>query len=198
MSRIKKECDIIDPGKVYSGFEALSVQELSEYESTAFHFTHISTGLELFHLHNNDRENLFAFVFRTPPDDDTGVAHILEHSVLCGSERFPVKDPFVLLLKGSLHTFLNAFTFPDKTVYPASSMVEKDFYNLMVVYGDAVFSPLLKREVLMQEGQHLEYRRPGEQDGRFERVGVVYNEMKGALASAETLVGTWSFRSLFP
>ena len=198
MSRIKKECDIIDPGKVYSGFEALSVQELSEYESTAFHFTHISTGLELFHLHNNDRENLFAFVFRTPPDDDTGVAHILEHSVLCGSERFPVKDPFVLLLKGSLHTFLNAFTFPDKTVYPASSMVEKDFYNLMVVYGDAVFFPLLKREVLMQEGQHLEYRRPGEQDGRFERVGVVYNEMKGALASAETLVGTWSFRSLFP
>ncbi len=198
MSRINKECDIIDPGKVYSGFKALSVQELSEYGSTALHFTHLATGLELFHLHNNDRENLFAFVFRTPPNDDTGVAHILEHSVLCGSERFPVKDPFVLLLKGSLHTFLNAFTFPDKTVYPASSMLEKDFYNLMLVYGDAVFSPLLKREVLMQEGHHLEYRRSGEQDGRLARVGVVYNEMKGALASAETLVGSWSFRSLFP
>jgi len=198
MSRINKECDIIDPGKVYSGFKALSVQELSEYGSTALYLRHIATGLELFHLHNDDRENLFAFVFRTPPNDDTGVAHILEHSVLCGSERFPVKDPFVLLMKGSLHTFLNAFTFPDKTVYPASSMVEKDFYNLMLVYGDAVFYPLLKREVLMQEGHHLEYRRPGEQDERLERVGVVYNEMKGALASAESLVGTWSFRSLFP
>ncbi len=138
---------------------------------------HLATGLEAFHLACDDPENLFAFAFRTPPPDDSGVAHILEHSVLCGSRRFPVKDPFVVLLKASLQTFLNAFTFPDKTVYPAASQLEKDFFNLLAVYGDAVFFPRLAPEVFRQEGHRLELAA----DGSLSRVGVVYNEMKGVV-----------------
>ena len=155
---------------------------------------HLATGLEVFHLACEDPENLFAFAFRTPPPDDSGVAHILEHSVLCGSRRFPVKDPFVVLLKSSLQTFLNAFTFPDKTVYPAASQLDKDFFNLLAVYGDAVFFPRLDPEVFRQEGHRLELAA----DGNLSRVGVVYNEMKGSFSSAETIVADLSLRSLFP
>jgi hypothetical protein len=135
-----------------------------------------------FHLACEDPENLFAFAFRTPPPDDSGVAHILEHSVLCGSRRFPVKDPFVVLLKSSLQTFLNAFTFPDKTVYPAASQLEKDYFHLLEVYGDAVFFPRLDPEVFRQEGHRLELAA----DGSLNRVGVVYNEMKGSFSSAKS------------
>ena len=176
-----------------AGFEVQSVRELPEFRAQGVHCRHLATGLELFQLYNDDPENLFAFAFRTPPPDDSGVAHILEHSVLCGSRRFPLKDPFVVLLKSSLQTFLNAFTFPDKTVYPASSMLEKDFFNLMLVYADAVFFPLLREEVFGQEGHRLEQTREG-----LRRVGVVYNEMKGVFSSAEAIVGDLSMRSLFP
>ncbi len=152
----------------------------------------------MFHLWNEDPENLFAFAFRTPPQDDTGASHILEHSVLCGSKRFALKDPFVVLLKSSLQTFLNAFTFPDKTVYMASSMVEKDFFNLMLVTGDAVFFPLLKREVFMQEAHHLEPSTTEDRGDGLIRTGVVFNEMKGVFSSPESIVADASMRSLFP
>jgi Zn-dependent M16 (insulinase) family peptidase len=176
-----------------AGFELRSERELPEFKARGIYCRHIATGLEVFHLANDDPENLFAFAFRTPPPDSSGVAHILEHSVLCGSRRFPLKEPFLALLKSSLQTFLNAFTFADKTVYPASSMLEKDFFNLLLVYGDAVFFPLLREEVFRQEGHRLERSRDG-----LRRVGVVYNEMKGSFSSAETIVADLSTRSLFP
>jgi Zn-dependent M16 (insulinase) family peptidase len=182
------------PGARFSGFEVLSVRPLPEFRGEGVRCRHLATGLEAFHLACEDPENLFAFAFRTPPPDDSGVAHILEHSVLCGSRRYPVKDPFVVLLKSSLQTFLNAFTFPDKTVYPAASQLEKDFFNLLVVYGDAVFFPRLAPEVFRQEGHRLEFAA----DGSLSRVGVVYNEMKGSFSSAETIVADLSLRSLFP
>src|SRR4030042_7103049 len=119
------------PGARFSGFEVLSVLPLPEFGGVGVRCRHLATGLDVFHLACEDPENLFACAFRTPPPDDSGVAHILEHSVLCGSRRFPVKDPFVGLLKSSLQTFLNAFTFPDKTVYPAARPREKDYSNLL-------------------------------------------------------------------
>lgn len=178
------------------GFELLCARRLDEFAADSLHFRHRGTGCEVLHLRTDDPENLFAFTFRTPPADNTGVAHILEHAVLCGSRLFPVKDPFVVLLKTSLNTFLNAFTFPDKTVYPASSMVEKDFFNLLLVYGDAVFFPRLPEEVFQQEGHHLAPRGDGE--AALTRVGVVFNEMKGVFSSAESIVADASLRSLFP
>ncbi|MBN2553011.1 MAG: insulinase family protein [Spirochaetales bacterium] len=180
------------------GFQLLAGMEMGEYGCRALHYRHLNTGCEVFHLHNEDPENLFAFAFRTPPSDDSGAAHILEHAVLCGSRRFPLKDPFLVLLKSSLQTFLNAFTFPDKTVYPASSMVENDFFNLMLVAGDAVFFPLLEKEVFMQEAHHLEPERPQQPAGSLKRSGVVFNEMKGVFSSAESVVSDTSLRSLFP
>jgi Zn-dependent M16 (insulinase) family peptidase len=179
-------------------FRILRTWEMDEYRSRVTHCLHEKSGCELLHMGNEDPENLFSFNFRTPPPDNSGLTHILEHSVLGGSRRFPLKDPFVLLLKSSLNTFLNAMTFPDRTLYPASSTVEKDFYNLMEVYGDAVFFPLLKREVFMQEGHHLEFLDPGDEQSGLKHVGVVYNEMRGAFSSPETLVADWSVRSLFP
>jgi Zn-dependent M16 (insulinase) family peptidase len=186
------------PGDRSAGFELLSSREMPEYSSRALHFRHQVTGCEVFHLHNDDPENLFAFAFRTPPLDDTGASHILEHSVLCGSRRFPMKDPFVVLLKSSLQTFLNAFTFPDKTVFPASSMVARDFFNLMLVTGDAVFFPLLRKEVFMQEAHHLELSSSENSADGLMRTGVVFNEMKGVFSSPESVVADASLRSLFP
>lgn len=186
------------PGELFTGFKLITNREMQEYSARALHYRHVKTGCEVFHLWNKDPENLFAFAFRTPPQDDTGAAHVLEHSVLCGSRRFPLKDPFLVLLKSSLQTFLNAFTFPDKTVYPASSMVEKDFFNLMLVAGDAVFFPLLQKEVFMQEAHHLELNGSRESTKRLNRSGVVFNEMKGVFSSAESVVADVSLRSLFP
>ena len=180
-------------GQKLNGFTVTSVQQLDEYNSTGIRLVHDKTGCEVYHLHNKDKENLFAFGFKTIPEDDTGVAHILEHSVLCGSEHYPLKDPFLILMQSSMNTFLNAFTFPDKTVYPASSTVEKDFYNLMAVYGDAIFFPMLKREIFQQEGHRLEY----DEHGGIRIQGVVYNEMKGNTSNRDSIVGEWSMRSLF-
>jgi len=121
------------------GFDIVSVTDLPELNSKGVFARHRETGCEVYHMLNDDEENLFAYSFMTPPTDSTGVAHILEHSVLCGSKNYPLKDPFLILAKQSVKTFLNAMTFPDKTVYPASSMVEADYFNLMAVYGDSVF-----------------------------------------------------------
>jgi Zn-dependent M16 (insulinase) family peptidase len=176
-------------------FEVLSRRTLPEYRVEGVHLSHAATGCEIVHLASADTENLFAFCFATPPQDDTGVSHIIEHSVLSGSARFPVKEPFSVLMKGSMHTFLNALTYPDRTVYPASSCNRADFFNLMLVYGDAVFHPLLRRETFMQEAWRLEEARS---DGKTGYAGVVYNEMKGAYSSPDSVVSEWAVRSLFP
>ncbi|MBN1797425.1 MAG: insulinase family protein [Spirochaetales bacterium] len=188
----------LTPGQELHGFRVDRVTELDELASIGITLTHKATGCELFHLYNEDKENVFSFNFRTPPFNSSGVAHILEHSVLCGSKRFPLKDPFVALLKGSMKTFLNAITFPDKTMYPASSIHEKDFYNILTVYGDAVFFPLLKKEVFAQEGHHLEFSTFNDAKSELKVVGVVYNEMKGNYSSQESIAAEWSLRSLFP
>jgi len=179
--------------KLDSGFCILDVVDLEELKAVGIWAKHEKTGAEVFHVLNDDIENLFSFAFATFPQDNTGVAHILEHSVLCGSERYPLKDAFIVLAQGSLQTFLNAITFPDKTVYPASSTNEHDYFNLMSVYGDAVFRPLIPEWTFMQEGHRLEY-----QDGKLAITGVVYNEMKGAYSSLDTYAGFWSVKAIMP
>jgi len=179
-----------------SGFEPIGAVALPEYRAELKVFRHVETGCQVAHAACDDPENLFAFAFRTPPPNGRGIPHVLEHSVLCGSERFPLKDPFADLLGGSMNTFLNAYTFPDKTVYPAASTVAADYYNIMDVYGDAVFHPLLSEEVFHQEGRHFEWREPDRR--RLEVVGVVYNEMKGAYTNPDAVSMKWAVRSLFP
>ena len=164
------------------GFKIISKTALDEMQAEGIFARHCATGLEVYHIHNDDNENLFAFAFMTAPENGSGVAHILEHSVLCGSKNYPLKDPFLILSKQSVKTFLNAMTFPDKTVYPASSILEKDYFNLMSVYGDAVFFPLLKRETFEQEGHRLEL----DEAGKPYFSGVVLNEMRGAYADFDS------------
>lgn len=175
-------------------FEPLQTAWIAELRSTAHLLRHRPTGARLLSLANDDENKVFGITFRTPPDDSTGVAHILEHSVLCGSRKYPVKEPFVELLKGSLQTFLNAFTYPDKTCYPVASQNLADFYNLIDVYLDAVFHPRLTPEVFGQEGWHYQVA----PDGSLSIHGVVYNEMKGAYASPDGLLAEHSQQSLFP
>ncbi|MDR2313319.1 MAG: insulinase family protein [Spirochaetaceae bacterium] len=181
---------MVNKGAVIQGFEILDLVDLEEMKARGIWARHKS-GAELFHVLNDDPENLFAFAFATAPEDSTGAAHILEHSVLCGSQHYPLKDAFLTLAQGSLQTFLNAWTFPDKTVYPASSVNEKDYFNLMSVYADAVFRPLLSEWTFMQEGWRLV---PGKKG--FEYTGVVYNEMKGAYSSMDAYAELWSVRGV--
>ncbi len=171
-------------GKVYHGFKLERQEQVDELNSIARIFEHEKSGARLLHLENDDSNKVFSIGFKTPPSDDTGVAHILEHSVLCGSKKFPTKEPFVELIKGSLNTFLNAMTFSDKTIYPLASKNEKDFFNLMDVYLDAVFYPNIytTKEILMQEGWHYDLENI-EDDLSYK--GVVYNEMKGAFSSPD-------------
>ncbi|MGP1491466.1 MAG: insulinase family protein [Treponema sp.] len=171
-------------GTVGHGFTIISKTQLDEIQAEGIFARHCKTGLEVYHIHNDDAENLFAFAFMTPPDSSSGVAHIIEHSVLCGSKNYPLKDPFLILSKQSVKTFLNAMTFPDKTVYPAASIIEKDYFNLMSVYGDAVFFPLLTRETFEQEGHRLEI----DATGKPYFSGVVLNEMRGVYADFDSAV----------
>jgi Zn-dependent M16 (insulinase) family peptidase len=180
------------------GFEVISRSDLSEYRAAGTHLRHPGTGCEIVHLASADTENLFAFCFATPPRDDTGVSHIIEHSVLSGSRRYPLKEPFSVLMKGSMHTFLNALTYPDRTVYPAASCNHADFYNLLSVYGDAVFHPLLRKETFMQEAWRLEEAAEGGGIDAVRYAGIVYNEMKGAYSSPDSIVSEWTTRLLFP
>ncbi len=177
-----------------SVYAKLQSWDLPDFNGSGTLYRHRSSGAQIFHLENDDPENFFAFAFATLPEDDTGVAHILEHTVLCGSRRFPVKDPFLQLLKGSVNTFLNAMTYPDKTVYPAASPVKQDLFNMMKVYGDAVFRPLLKQEMFRQEGHRLHF---GEQ-GALQLTGIVYNEMKGNYSSHDSIAAEKCYQSLFP
>jgi len=184
-------------GENYNGFKLLEIEELKEINSKGRIFVHEKSGAKLFHVENEDDNKVFSISFRTPPKDSTGVAHILEHSVLCGSKKFPVKEPFVELLKGSLNTFLNAMTFGDKTMYPVASRNSKDFLNLMDVYFDAVLNPNIYKypEIMRQEGWHYELNNKNE-DITYK--GVVYNEMKGALSSPESILMRKVSESLFP
>ncbi|MBT7861889.1 MAG: peptidase M16, partial [Gemmatimonadetes bacterium] len=175
-------------------FDLIETRELDEINATGRLYRH-KTGARLVSIANPEDENkVFGITFRTPPTDSTGVPHILEHSVLCGSRKFPVKEPFVELLKGSLKTFLNAFTYPDRTCYPVASQSEQDFYNLVDVYLDAVFHPRLTPDVLKQEGWHYEV----EDDGSLAYKGVVFNEMKGANSSPDRVMAEHCQQILFP
>jgi Zn-dependent M16 (insulinase) family peptidase len=180
---------------VIHGFQLVTERDIPELQTRAEHFRHSKTGAELLSLRNKDENKVFGITFRTPPVDATGVAHILEHSVLCGSRKYPVKEPFVELLKGSLQTFLNAFTYPDRTCYPVASQNLQDFYNLIDVYLDAVFYPRLTPFTLQQEGWRYELEDP---DGPLTYKGVVFNEMKGAYSSPDRLLAEYSQQSLFP
>lgn len=176
------------------GFTLVWEKDVPECKSAARFWRHDTTGAELLSFRNADENKVFGVSFRTPPADSTGLPHILEHSVLCGSEKYPVKEPFVELLKGSLQTFLNAFTYPDKTCYPVASTNARDFRNLTDVYLDAVFFPRIPEEVFLQEGWHLE----PDGNGNFAFKGVVYNEMKGVFSSPESVLSRFSQHALFP
>jgi Zn-dependent M16 (insulinase) family peptidase len=178
-----------------NSFSLIQQTHIQELDTEAKIYIHEDTGAEILFLSNQDENKCFGIAFRTPPQDSTGVAHILEHTVLCGSEKYPVKDPFVQLLKGSLQTFLNAFTYPDKTCYPVASQNLQDFHNLVGVYLDAVFKPRITRDFFMQEGWHYHLE---EIDQPLEYKGVVYNEMKGVYSSSESVLMETSQQSLFP
>ncbi len=177
------------------GFRLVRTEELPEINTVGHFYVHEKTGAEVLSLVNDDENKCFGISFRTPVSNSTGVAHILEHSVLCGSRKYPLKEPFVDLLRGSLQTFLNAFTYPDRTCYPVASQNLQDFYNLMDVYLDTVFYPRLQREIFQQEGWHLEV---DPKDGKLVYRGVVFNEMKGAYASPDDNLDNLVREALFP
>lgn len=179
----------------HSAFDLVRDEEIGEINSRALFYRHKKTGAEILSLVNDDENKVFGITFRTPPEDSTGIAHILEHSVLCGSEKYRVKKPFVELLKGSMHTFLNAMTFPDKTAYPVASANLKDFYNLVDVYLDAVLFPLLSEDTFAQEGWHYELE---DRDAPLTYKGVVFNEMKGVFSSPDSVMHDLVQRALYP
>lgn len=178
-------------------YKLVSTRSLPDFQAELHEYRHIKTGARICWLDNHDENKTFAICFKTIPSDDTGVFHILEHSVLNGSDRYPVKEPFVELLKSSMNTFLNAITFDDKTMYPISSRNDKDFMNLMSVYLDAVFCPAVRHNpnIFYQEGWHYEIH-----DAKQQPVykGVVLNEMKGAFANVDETVLNAMNRLLFP
>lgn len=178
-------------------YEILDEHRVEDVQSDGFILRHKKSGARIAILSNNDDNKVFYIGFRTPPEDETGVPHIIEHTTLCGSKKFPVKDPFIELAKGSLNTFLNAMTYPDKTVYPVASCNDQDFKNLMDVYLDAVFNPNITKyeEIFKQEGWHYELTG---KDDELKINGVVYNEMKGAYSSPDEVLSSQIYRSLFP
>ena len=187
----------METGNIYSGFRVCKVEFIKEVNAKAYLMEHEASGARLLYLANEDDNKVFTIGFRTPPSDDTGVPHILEHSVLCGSRKYRLKEPFVELVKGSLNTFLNAMTYPDKTVYPVASRNDKDFHNLMDVYLDAVFYPLIyeNKFTLKQEGWHYELENT---DDPLQYNGVVYNEMKGVYSSPDSYLEYYGKKILFP
>ena len=178
-------------------FEIVEKREISDLNSMSYIVKHKKTGARIALLSNDDNNKVFYIGFRTPPEDSTGVAHIVEHTVLCGSKEFPVKDPFVELVKGSLNTFLNAMTYPDKTMYPVASCNDKDFQNLMHIYLDAVFYPNIhtEKKIFLQEGWHYEMNNA---DDELKMNGVVYSEMKGAFSSPDDVFEREIMNSLYP
>jgi len=189
---LEKTLDITHPA-----FEVIEKDVVTEYGAYCTLYRHKKSGAELLSVANDDDNKVFGITFRTPPEDSTGVPHILEHSVLCGSRKYKTKDPFVQLLQGSLQTFLNAFTYPDRTCYVLASQNTKDFYNLINVYADAVYHPRAVSDPMVhaQEGWHLELEN---KEDPLTYKGVVYNEMKGVYSSADSLLTRESQRSIFP
>jgi len=187
----------LEEGQLLHGFELQEKGEVKEINSIGYLYMHKKSGAKLYYLENDDRNKVFSISFRTPPQDSTGLPHILEHAVLCGSRKFKAKDPFIELAKGSLNTFLNAMTFSDKTMYPIASQNPQDFKNLMDVYLDAVFYPNIYNDpdILRQEGWYHELENPGD-DIKYN--GVVYNEMKGAFSSPDQLLFRKIQEHLFP
>ena len=187
----------LEINKTYNGFKVLQAEYVEEVHSDVYLLEHLQSGAHLLYLGNEDDNKVFSIAFRTPSRDDTGVAHILEHSALCGSRKYHLKEPFVELVKGSLNTFLNAMTYPDKTMYPVASRNDKDFRNLMDVYLDAVFYPLIyeNKFTLRQEGWH--YNLENAED-ELTYNGVVYNEMKGVYSSPDALMENEAMKALFP
>ena len=183
--------------EIYDIYERIEERPAPDLASTEIYLRHKKSGARVLVLSNQDDNKVFCIGFRTPVSYSTGVPHIIEHSVLCGSDHFPVKDPFVELVKGSLNTFLNAMTYPDKTVYPVASCNDADFKNLMHVSMDAVFFPNIYKheEIFRQEGWNYELEDP---KGELTVNGVVYNEMKGAFSSAEGVLDRVILNSLFP
>lgn len=184
-------------GEKLHGFTVTRTREVAELNATLVEMTHDKTGAQLCWADNGESNKLFCIAFKTLPEDSTGVFHILEHSVLCGSDKFPVKEPFVELMKSSMNTFLNAMTFPDKTIYPVSSRNEQDFMNLTEVYLDAVFAPAIRHNpnIFYQEGWHTEL---DSADGTPTYKGVVFNEMKGAMSSVDEVIAEGMLAAVFP
>ena len=180
-----------------TAYEIIEQKDLPDIHSAGCLLRHKKSGAKITVISNDDENKVFYIGFRTPAGDSTGVPHIIEHSVLCGSDEFPVKDPFVELVKGSLNTFLNAMTYPDKTVYPVASCNDKDFQNLMHVYLDAVLHPNIYKyqEIFQQEGWHYELE---SEEDELTLNGVVYNEMKGAFSSPEDVLDRVTLSALFP
>jgi Zn-dependent M16 (insulinase) family peptidase len=188
----------VAPGTEIHGFRVESVTPLPAMRSAALVFTHVRTGARVLHLHNDDPENLFSVSFPTPPPDDTGMPHILEHAVLAGSKKYPIREPFFELVKMSMATFINAMTGYDCTYYPVTSNVPRDLFNLADVYLDALFNPLLTDLTLMQEGHHLVPADPAKPTGALSLSGVVYNEMKGLWSNPESKLARLAIRRLLP
>ena len=176
------------------GFKLIEIERLNEYDGFGLLYKHEATAMEIYHVLNDDKELFFSYVFETIPNDNTGVAHIIEHSVLSGSKKYPIRDPFMQLQKSSACTFMNALTYPSKTLYPAASPLEKDFDNIFKVYTDAVFAPLLREETFMQEGIRLHCNKEGD----FVYKGVVFNEMLGDRNDGEYVANNLCLRSLYP
>lgn len=185
-------------GQTYHDFKVTKAIEIPELQCFLRELVHLPTGAQVMDIYNDDPENFFCLSFRTLPDSSNGVAHILEHTVLCGSEKFPVKDPFFAMSRRSLNTYMNALTGSDFTCYPAASQVHKDFYNLLEVYLDAVFHPKLDELSFLQEGHRLEFAIPQDSESPLEYKGVVFNEMKGALATPSARITEAMNAALFP
>ncbi|MCF7853553.1 MAG: insulinase family protein, partial [Candidatus Pacebacteria bacterium] len=198
-SIISTPCVPFKPGDQCSGFAIEKISPLPSLGCVAVQAKHEHSKARVLHIYApHDRENCFAVAFRTPPPDDSGVAHILEHAVLGGSRKYPVKDPFMEMLKMSMATFLNAMTYPDKTVYPVASNVIKDYFNLVEVYCDAVLNPRISPMTLKQEGHHLAFVDPENMKSPLITKGIDYNEMKGAYSDFDSLIERKAMRALFP
>lgn len=184
----------INIGDEIGGFQLEEIDTLDDYKGKGYLFKHVRTGMQIYQVVNDDRERFFSYVFKTNPINDSGVAHIIEHSVLSGSERYPLRDPFMELAKGSANTFLNALTYPEKTLFPAASPLKKDFQHLFEVYTDAVFAPLLREETFLQEGVRLSC----DENDNFTYEGVVFNEMLGDFSDSGNVVFSQLTRTLYP
>lgn len=188
----------VTEGQIIEGFKVQSITPLPNLQNVMVRLEHEATGASMIHLSNEDDNNCFGVAFKTTPSDSTGVAHILEHTALCGSKEFPVRDPFFSMIRRSMKTFMNAFTASDWTMYPFSTQNETDFFNLMSVYLDAAFFPLLTEASFKQEGHRLEFSDPSSSDSDLTIQGIVYSEMKGAMSSQSHIMHDYTGRSLFP